>query len=418
MARKWFIVLPLVAVELALCAGILAVFWGGYRWAQDSGLRLSAFAADNVSAEAEETQTLPVSGPATLTLDNTAGAVIVTGGAGSAVVITAHKTAWGATQAEAEAALADLQLTITQTGDTITVRVVQPAQVAVIGEVRGGTVEFTIAVPADTALHLDTGFGAVTVSGVTRGADLRTSAGAITASDVSGPALTLRSDFGDVTLERADAETVDAGTSSGGVRLSQVTATGAVTLSTDFGLVRFEDGAANRLSASTSSGDVTLLDLTVTGAVDAHSDFGRLTVERVAAGDGYDLTTSSGAVTLTGVAGRVLAESGFGDVTVTDAEAATLDLHTSSGSITFAGSLGAGPHSLRSDFGDIVLRLPADATATFDLGTDFGSIHSDFPVTLSGDLDAAAWQGTLGGGGPRLTVHTSSGSIRLETLAA
>jgi len=91
---------------------------------------------------------------------------------------------------------------------------------------------------------------------------------------------------------------------------------------------------------------------------------------------------------------------------------------TSSGSVSFAGSLGAGPHSLRTDFGDIVLRLPADAAATFDLGTDFGSIHSDFPVTLSGDMDATAWQGTLGGGGPRLTVHTSSGSIRLETLSA
>ncbi len=418
MARKWFIVVPLVALELALCAGILAVFWGGYRWAQDNGLRLSAFALDTVSAQGDETQTLPVSGPATLTLDNAAGAVTVTGGTGSEIVISAHKTAWGATQAEADAALAALKITVTQTGDVIAIKVVQPAEVALIGEKRGGSVDFTIAVPADTALKIHTDFGEVTAGGVTRGADLSTSAGAVSASDLSGDALVLTSDFGDVTLERAAAGTVHAATSSGAVRLQQVTATGAVTLESDFGSLRFEDGAAERLSATTSSGGVTLTDLSITGAVDAHSDFGNLSVVRVAAEGGYTLGTSSGSVTLTGATGSVTAESGFGDVTITEAEGVTLGAHTSSGRVTFAGSLGAGPHSLRSDFGDIVLRLPPDASATFDLGTDFGSIYSDFPVTLSGDMDATAWQGTLGGGGPRLTVHTSSGSIRLETLAA
>src|SRR5690348_15178754 len=127
MRRKWFIVLPLLAAELALCAVILAIFWGGVRWAQDGGLRVSAFSNDDVSAASDDTQTLAVSGPATLQLDNSAGNVTVTGGPGSDVVITMHKTAWGATQTEAEAALADLKVTITQTGDTINVHVEQPA---------------------------------------------------------------------------------------------------------------------------------------------------------------------------------------------------------------------------------------------------------------------------------------------------
>lgn len=418
MTRKWFIVLPLVAVELALCAGILAIFWGSYRWVQDNDLRITAFTNNSARAEADETQTLPVTGPASLTLESDAGLVTIIGGAGSEVVISAHKTAWDATQAEAEASLADLKVNITQTGNAITVQVTQPAEVALVGVKPLGRVDFTITLPADTTLDIHTDFGDVTATGVQADVDLSTSAGAVSASDIAGEAVTLRSDFGDVTLENVAAGTVAAGTSSGAVRLRQVTATGAVTLDTDFGNVRFEGGAADRLTATTSSGGVTLLDLTVTGAVEARSDFGSLTVERVAAGAGYDLTTSSGGITLTGATGRVTAESGFGDVTVTDAEDVTLDLHTSSGGLTFAGSLGAGPHSLQSDFGDIVLRLPADAAASFDLTTDFGSLHSDFPVTLSGDQDDNAWQGTLGGGGPRLTVHTSSGSIRLETLSA
>jgi DUF4097 and DUF4098 domain-containing protein YvlB len=398
MTRKWFIVLPLVVLELLLCAGILAVLWGGVRWVQARGLQISAFAGDRVSAEADEAQTLAVSGPATLKLDNAAGTVTLTGGAGHEVVISAHKTAYGADQAQAEAALAQLKVSVTQTGDTITVQVLMPAAVALIGSKRVDTVDFTIAVPAGTAL------------------DVRTDYGAVEASDVAGRTLDLHSSFGDVTLERATADSVDAGTSSGAVRLRQVQVTGTVTLDTSFGQVRFEDGAAERLEASSSSGAVTLLDLTVAEAVTAHSDFGDLNVERVAAGGGYDLSTSSGAVTLTGATGPVAAESGFGDVVVTGAENVTLDLHTNSGSVTFAGSLGAGPHSLRSDFGDILLRLPADAAATLDLGTDFGGIHSALPVTLSGDVDATHWEGTLNGGGARLTVHTSSGSIRIETL--
>ncbi len=417
MRRKWFIVIPLVATELLLCAGILVISWGGVRWVQASGLRLNAFGSDTVSATADEAQTLPVSGPATLQLDNAAGAVTVTGGVGSAVVISAHKTAWGATQAEAEAALADLKITVTQTGDTITIQVVQPAEVTVIGEQRSDSVDFTITVPADTALTLHTGFGDVTAGGVTRGVDLSASAGDVSAADVAG-GVALHSDFGRVTLERAEADTVSATSSSGGVRLSDVQATGAVTLDTDFGDVHFEDGAAERLTATTSSGAVTLRDLSVAGAVEAKSSFGSLTVVRVVAGGGYDLDTSSGGVTLSGATGRVVIESGFGDVSITDATDVTLAVHSSSGQLSFAGTLGAGPHSLRTNFGDVVLKLPADTEATLDLDTNFGSLHSDLPVTLSGAADATHWQGTLGGGGPRLTVHTSSGSIRIETLAA
>ena len=417
MSRKWFIVVPLVAVELLLCAGILAVFWGGYQWVSERGLRVEAFGADTVSAESDETQTLPVSGPATLTLDNTAGSVTVTAGTGSEIVLSAHKTVWGATEAEAQAALADLKITVTQTGNAVTIKVVQPAEVTLVGQTRGGSVDFTLSVPADTALDLSTGFGEVTASGVTSGARLHSSSGTIEATDVAGD-LVLTTDFGDVTLERAAAGTVEAGSSSGQVTLRQVEATGAVALHSDFGDVSFGDGSAASVAAKTSSGAVTLRDLSVAGAVEAHSDFGDLSVTQVDAADGYDLGTSSGAVTLTGATGTVKADTGFGDILITEAETVTLDAHSSSGSLTFAGSLGARPHSLRTDFGDILLRLPADATASFDFSTDFGSLNSALPVTLTGELDESSWQGTLGGGGPQLTVHTSSGSIRVEKLSA
>src|SRR5690242_16738416 len=141
MPRKWFIALPLIVIELALCAAVLAATWAGVGWVREHGLRLSAFAFDRVSAEADEARTLAVSGPAALTLDSTAGFVIVTGGSGHDVVIQMHKTAWGEDAAGAQAALADLKVDITQTGDAITIKVTQPAQVAVVGDKRSGTVD-------------------------------------------------------------------------------------------------------------------------------------------------------------------------------------------------------------------------------------------------------------------------------------
>jgi DUF4097 and DUF4098 domain-containing protein YvlB len=415
MKRKWLIVGLLGLAELALCAGILAVTWSGFAWARDTGVRFSVFDVETVSAEADEEQRFAVSGAATLDLTNISGSVQVIGGAGSEIVVSAHKTAWGSDQAEAEAALGDVRISMTQAGNAVTVKVQEPSKLVVLGSTRGSTVDFVVQVPAQTDVTAATGFGDVELSDVAGTVDLRSGAGTVTASSVEGD-VQLGSDFGDVTLERATAGTVTASTSSGAVELRQVQAGGAVSLASDFGSLEFTGGTAAELTAETSSGVVKLSDLALTGRVLAHTDFGEIVVTRVTAPGGYDLGSSSGNVTVDGAAGSLHAETAYGDVSVSNAAEVTLELHTNSGAVTFAGTLGAGPHSLTSDFGNVYLRLPADTAATVELTTDFGRIRSDFPITLSGDLDDEHWQGTLNGGGPSLTVKTSSGNISLETL--
>ena len=63
----------------------------------------------------------------------------------------------GPSQAEADARLADLQVQVTQTGDTIRVVVVQPEEVTLIGSNRSDYVDFTVLVPAQTRVTVDTG---------------------------------------------------------------------------------------------------------------------------------------------------------------------------------------------------------------------------------------------------------------------
>jgi DUF4097 and DUF4098 domain-containing protein YvlB len=387
-------------------------------WDGEVGLVVIRF--DAVSAEADEEQRLIVEGPATLTVNtgaqNAAGDITIIGGPGDEIVIEAHKTAWGATQADAEAELAAIKVNVTQNGNAVTVEVVGSRLVGFINQNRPDTVDFTITVPNETAVTASTSFGDVSLSGTAGDADLKTSFGEVSVKDVQGGAVEARTDFGEVSLEDVAADgDVEAHSSSGKITLEDVEAEGDVNLSTDFGGIEYKTGSAGSLTADTSSGEVDLSDLSVAGAVTARSDFGGLTLTNVEAGS-YDLDTSSGEIKVEGATGPVKAHTDFGDIDVTEAEEATLDLGTNSGAITFAGSLGDGPHTLKTDFGSIKLMLPEETALDFDLKTDFGKLKSDFPITIQGEQEQTHWRGAINGGGESLTAETSSGDISIEFL--
>ncbi len=410
----WIAVVGLA--EVGVCAAILAATWGGFTWAREAGLRWRVFSSDTVSVESEEELRFAVSGPSTLDLSSHNGAIDISVGATDEMVVVVHRTAWGANEAEAQERLAALAVETSQRGDTVTVSVPDDERetLNIIGNSRSDSVAFTVRLPQATSVTAATRFGDVRLDGTTGAADVRSSAGQVTVLHVNG-SVNAHTDFGEVVVEDVVGEQVDASSSSGAVRLRRVESTGPVNLDTNFGDVVFEEGQASALTVHTNSGGVTLTGLTMEGAVAARSEFGGVRLSGVQAGS-YDVHSNSGAVSVDGASGTIAAGSGFGDVTVRNAVSATVDLHTSSGSVVFAGSLGSGPHLLDSDFGNIRLSLPADTRADFDLKTDFGNIDSALPVTVAGAHSGEHWRGTLNGGGPALTVTTSSGNITLEQL--
>jgi DUF4097 and DUF4098 domain-containing protein YvlB len=413
---KLLIVTGLGVVLLGLCAAILAVFYFTVNGLAQSGLRVRLFDLNNVKAEADEEQSFTVSPPAALDVDNSFGDVTVLGGTGSALVVKAHKTAWGATQADAEAALKDITVVVTQDGNKVTVRVQQPAEVDVLHIGPGqGAVDFTIELPAQADVTAHTDFGALRVTGTHGAADLRSNAGEVHGADLAGGDLKLQSDFGMVSLENSTGRDVSAKSNAGAIALAGVEAEGTVTLDTDFGAVSFEQGRAGALAVQTNNGKVDLFSLTVTGTAQAASDFGSVSFRDVAAG-GYDLESNNGSLTVDGARGALRAHTDFGSIDVRNAEDATLDLQSQNGSITFSGTLGAGPHSVKSDFGSIRLALPSTAALEVDLSTDFGKIRSDLPLTLTGAPDEKHWQGRFNAGGARLTAQTNNGDITIEAL--
>ena len=120
-------------------------------------------------------------------------------------------------------------------------------------------VDYEIAVPAGTVVHVDARAGDVTAEDLTSSApiELESSAGDITVTDVSAPELRLGSSAGDVDAAGVRAAVVRADSSAGDVSLSLRTAPDRVDVESSAGDVDIVvPDETYRVDASASAGDV------------------------------------------------------------------------------------------------------------------------------------------------------------------
>ncbi|HTO87916.1 MAG TPA: DUF4097 family beta strand repeat-containing protein [Thermoanaerobaculia bacterium] len=154
------------------------------------------------------------------------------------------------------------------------------------------------------------------------------------------------------------------------------------------------------LKAQTLAGDVRIGD--VTGSANVETSGGDIRIDRIAGT--ATARTGGGDIVIPSVGGAVLAETGGGEVR-----------------IGLGSRLVKGGVSIRNAGGDVLLTLPADFQGDVDLRVDDPGdpedvlIHSEFPgMAVTRRTDSQRASGSLNGGGPRVTVLTTSGSIRLR----
>jgi DUF4097 and DUF4098 domain-containing protein YvlB len=181
---------------------------------------------------------------------------------------------------------------------------------------------------------------------------------------------------------------VEAETGSGRIRIGQIAR--AVSASTGSGSIEVL-GAGEGLEAATGSGPVTARQ--IVGHARTRSGSGRINVEFAGAGDG-DFNTGSGSITVTGARGRLRAHAGSGTISIEGAPASDWSIDTGSGGIT--------------------VRLPATSAFNLDAQTGSGSITTSHPIESVGSISKRRIQGRVRGGGPRVELSASSGSIRLD----
>lgn len=164
---------------------------------------------------------------------------------------------------------------------------------------------------------------------------------------------------------------IEGGTSGGDISLSDVN--GSVALETSGGGIRGER-IEGTLRLETSGGNI--------GISDAKGD--------------VDVSTSGGNVTLGVITGKIRAETSGGDI--------HLRVRESHRGIT-----------AQTSGGDIEIVIPPTVAATLDVETSGGSVLSDIPVTVSGKVSESRLRGTINGGGPMISAHTSGGDVRIRT---
>ena len=194
--------------------------------------------------------------------------------------------------------------------------------------------------------------------------------------------------------------------------------------------------AGVRVIARTQSGDVEIRG--THGEVEAHTQNGDIAIDGVSTR--LDVNTFSGDVTVGSVTGDVEISTINGDVRASDLRgdvdvtavsgdvelrgvtAKVVRTKTTSGDVTFDGTIDpAGRYELTSNSGDVRLHIPRDASAQLTISTWNGSVDSDFPITLKpgehgiGMSNAKQLTFQIGGGAARITAETFSGDISISS---
>ena len=290
----------------------------------------------------------------TLVVEVDFGSIEVIPGENDKVVLDAHRKIQASSKEKEQEYFAAAPITITTEGDKVIVRAI--AKHESIGrqlwKMMGRTrteARYKLRVPANFETDLETSGGNVSVSGLTGNLKADTSGGDLNFTGIQGE--------------------INGDTSGGDIVAKDCN--GATTLDTSGGRIEVT-GGRGKLSVDTSGGNVTVLNRV--GDTKVESSGGKLRLGHISGK--LTAATSGGSVS------AILPSPVGGDVR----------LETSGGSITVV--------------------TPPNAALTIDAETSAGSVRSDLPVAnMKRDDDSL--RGTINGGGTKLVLRSSAGSINI-----
>jgi hypothetical protein len=314
-------------------------------------------AALNAATEENLSKAFTVSPGGKLVVDVDFGAIEVVTNSASEVSVEVYRKVGMKSEDKEKAFLAERPVTFQQDGDTVTVRSRKPGKVGWSWNWGSQKLEgrYTLRVPVKFNVKLATSGGHIHVSDLTGEVKAATSGGGLKFARIHGP--------------------IDGDTSGGGIQLADCE--GVLKVDTSGGGIE-SVGGSGTLHADTSGGSIRVKNF----AGPAHLD------------------TSGGGIKVENVGGAVAAS-------------------TSGGSIT--ASLPAplpGAVKLGTSGGGITVNVPESAAFDLDADTSAGSVSCDLPITIEGKKHRDHLKGAVNGGGPKVSLDTSAGSIHIRKLVA
>lgn len=353
------------------------------------------------------TGTLPAS--SSLKVVTAMGNVIIQGGAEQNITYRVRKRVYSGSEDSAREQLAELKI-IARAGNPAVI------QGQGLGHFHHMSAEFIIQVPRALEMaNATTQGGNISVTGVNGQVALSSGGGNLHADDVGGR-VTASSGGGNVDIGNVRS---DLSVRTGGGNIQIASATGRIDTSSGGGNIQIGTSTQD-IKVATGGGDINVKKC---GAdLKASTGGGSLDVGNVA-GTSY-VTTGGGSIRLAQATGPVTATSGGGTIELYGMTGGAPKVMTGGGSIiaefvpgNFTGS------RLETPAGDIVVYLSPELRATVRAVIDMANGHTistqlkDIVVRSEGGQYGPRTvyaEGNLNGGGPVLTVHTTSGDIEFR----
>lgn len=158
------------------------------------------------------------------------------------------------------------------------------------------------------------------------------------------------------------------------------------------------------------------IDVPARSDLDLETGFGDFITSGLQAKSRFN--TGFGKLRLSNYDGALDAETGFGDMAA-QGRFDSLMLKTGFGHINAEVAKGSKVNEawrLSSGFGDVRVRLPENLDADINASSGFGSVSSDYPITLSGMREHSEINGHIGAGGPPLELETGFGSVHIGKI--
>jgi hypothetical protein len=350
-------------------------------------LALAAVLAASVPARAvpgdrqekEEKTSVSARGKIALVVKNARGRTVIVGRPdATAVSIVGVKTVVARDNADARSMMERIKMEVSEKGDQVVVETRDDNKYedwgwsvmqVMKGSRRSSWIDYTIEVPVSFRVNASTSSGEVRISNIGGSADVEATSGDVSLRGVGAGAR--------VAMTSGDLEASDIG--------------GDMTVGATSGNVNVEN-VRGKLDVSGTSGDFNVSQV--------QKDM--------------NVQVTSGDFVLQGCSGNVVFRSASGDAHMTEVDG-SVDASSSSGDIeVLIAPVGERNFAFSSSSGDIdISYVPAkDYGFHLEVSTNSGSIEGDMPIKVS-RVDRRRLQGVVGTGSAKLQVETASGDVSI-----
>jgi DUF4097 and DUF4098 domain-containing protein YvlB len=351
----------------------------------------------------------PLSPGSNLYVETESGSITITGDDVTECNVIANICGRAPTEEEAQLLAEQVKIELETAGNTMTVKAYKPPS----RSRRSISISYDITVPKQTNIECASSYGAIELANIKGQTSGKTSSGSVEAKNIEGP-VNLDTSYGSVNCRNITGDNITVKSSSGSITAEIIK--GSAQLTTSYGSITCADISDGDIKLKTSSGKIKLSNVSFDDC-DAHTSYGSIISDGLK-GKSIKLHSDSGSINLTeSSANTTSLFTSYGGITCRQITINDITAKSGSGNLDIVCSESTPAQIvavLVTSYGNIDFAAPSSFTGQVDLSTSYGSIRTNRPITINGDINKKELKGTIGEGNGKLHLQTGSGSIILQ----